>query len=78
MGMNIFDILTLITAVLLIIVVLLQQGDDDIQDAFSGERSEQLKDRKLRGFELVMLRSSTVLAVLFVVFILLSNFMHSK
>lgn len=76
--MNIFDILTLITTILLIIVVLLQQGDDDIQDAFSGEKSEQLKNRKLRGLDLFMLRSTTVLAVLFVVFILLSNYMHTR
>ena len=76
--MNIFDILTLVVTVLLILVVLLQQGDDDIQDAFSGEKSEQLKNRKLRGFELFMLRSTTVFAILFVVFILLSNFMHTR
>ena len=74
--MNVFDILTLITAVLLIIVVLLQQGDADIQDAFSGEKSEQLKNRKLRGFDLLMLRATTVLSILFVVFVLISNISH--
>lgn len=76
--MNIFDILTLITSILLIVVVLLQQGDDDIQDAFSGEKSEQLKNKKLRGFDLLMLRSTTVLAILFVVFVLLSNYTHTR
>lgn len=76
--MNVFDYLTLITGILLIVVVLLQQGDDDIQDAFSGEKSELFKNRKVRGFDLFMLRSTTVLAVLFVVFILLTNVAHAK
>lgn len=76
--MLIYDWLTLVVGILLIIVVLLQQGDDDIQDAFSGEKSELFKNRKIRGFDLFMLRSTTVLAVLFVVFIILSNVMHAK
>ena len=76
--MRVFDYLTLITGILLIIVVLLQQGDDDISDAFSGESSELFKNRKIRGFDLFMLRATTVLSVMFVVFILLSNVAHAK
>lgn len=76
--MNIFDWLVLVVGILLTVVVLLQQGDDDIQDAFSGEKSELFKNRKVRGFDLFMLRATTVLAVLFVAFVLLSNIMHSK
>ncbi|VEU81009.1 preprotein translocase subunit SecG [Haploplasma axanthum] len=76
--MNVFDYLTLIIGIALIVVVLLQQGDDDIQDAFSGEKSELFKNRKVRGFDLFMLRATTVLSVLLVVFILLSNVWHAN
>lgn len=76
--MLIYDWLALIVGVLLTIIVLLQQGDDDIQDAFSGEKSELFKNRKIRGFDLLMLRLTTVFAVLFVGFILLSNIMHTR
>ncbi|MDY0278070.1 MAG: preprotein translocase subunit SecG [Acholeplasma sp.] len=75
--MNVFDVFALIIGVLLILVVLFQQGDDDIQDAFSGEKSELFKNRKIRGFDLFMLRATTVLAVLFVVFVLLANNSHT-
>ena len=76
--MNVFDYLTLIIGIALIVFVLLQQGDDDIQDAFSGEKSELFKNRKVRGFDLFMLRATTVLSVLLVVFILLSNVWHAN
>lgn len=76
--MLIFDWLTLIVGILLILVVLLQQADDDIKDAFSGEKSELFKNRKVRGFDLFMLRSTTVLAVLFVAFIIIANIMQSR
>ncbi len=76
--MLIFDWLTLIVGILLIIVVLLQQADDDIKDAFSGEKSELFKNRKVRGFDLFMIRSTTVLAVLFVAFIIIANVMQSR
>lgn len=75
--MNVWDILIIIVSVLLIFVVLLQQGDDNIQDAFSGEQSELFKDRKTQGFELFMLRATTVLSVLFVVFVVISNIVHT-
>lgn len=76
--MLIYDWITLIVGILLTVVVLLQQSEDDIKDAFTGEKSELFKNRKIRGFDLFMLRSTTVLAVLFVVFIILSNVMQAK
>lgn len=75
--MLLFDWLTLIVGIFLTVVVLLQQADDDIKDAFSGEKSELFKNRKIRGFDLFMLRSTTVLAVLFVVFLIVANVMQS-
>lgn len=75
--MNIFDILTLVIGLVLVVFILLQQGDDDIQDAFTGEKSELFKNRKIRGFDLFMLRGTTIFAILFVVFVLLANNSHS-
>ncbi|MCR1809028.1 preprotein translocase subunit SecG [Haploplasma modicum] len=76
--MNLFDWLALATGIILTIFVLLQQGDDDIQDAFSGEKSELFKNRKIRGFDLFMLRGTTVLAILFIAFVIVSNVMHAN
>lgn len=76
--MLLFDWLTLVVGILLTIVVLLQQSGDDIKDAFSGEKSELFKNRKVRGFDLFMLRTTTVLSVLFVAFLVIANVMQSR
>lgn len=76
--MLLFDWLTLVVGILLTIVVLLQQSGDDIKDAFSGEKSELFKNRKVRGFDLFMLRATTVLSVLFVAFLVIANVMQSR
>jgi preprotein translocase subunit SecG len=67
------DYIAIISGILLVTVVLLQSSQDDIKDAFSGEKSELFKNKKARGFELFMMRSTAVLSVVFVVMILLSN-----
>ncbi|MCR3906555.1 MAG: preprotein translocase subunit SecG [Tenericutes bacterium] len=70
------DYLTIIVAILLVITVLLQHSQDNIKDAFSGEKSELFKNRKTRGLELFLVRSSAVLAVLLFVLVVLSNNLH--
>ena len=67
------DWIAVISSVLLIIAVLLQSSDDNIQDAFSGEKSELFKNKKIRGMELFLTRSSIVLSVVMIVSIVLSN-----
>lgn len=67
------DFIALIATILLIGVVLLQQSSDDISDAFSGEKSELFKNRKTRGFELFLTRSTIILSVILVISVLLSN-----
>jgi preprotein translocase subunit SecG len=67
------DYIAIIAAVLLIVAVLLQSSQDNIQDAFSGEKSELFKNRKTRGFELFMMRATTAFAVVLVLAVLLSN-----
>jgi preprotein translocase subunit SecG len=60
----------------LIGTVLLQTSQDDIKDAFSGEKSELFKNRKSRGLELFLVRSSAVLSVILVVLVIVSNQLH--
>ena len=67
--MRIQDIILLIAALFLITLVVLQSSKDNINNAFSGEKSELFNNQKQRGFELIM---SRVTAVTSVVFILLS------
>jgi preprotein translocase subunit SecG len=67
------DYIALIATVLLIISVMLQQSADSISDAFSGEKSELFKDKKSRGLELFLFRSTAVLTLVIIVTVLLSN-----
>jgi preprotein translocase subunit SecG len=67
------DFIALIVSILLIVVVLLQQSSDDISDAFSGEKSELFKNRKTRGFDLFLTRSTIIFSVILIVTVLLSN-----
>jgi preprotein translocase subunit SecG len=67
------DFIALIAVILLIGAVLIQQSADNIQDAFSGEKSELFKNRKSRGFELYIVRATYILAFIVVVTVLLSN-----
>lgn len=67
------DYFALIAGILLSVTVLLMHSQDNIKDAFSGEKSELFKNRKTRGLELFLNRSAAVLAVILVVAVLLSN-----
>ena len=63
--MDIFDILLLIVSIFLIVVVLLQSSKDDINDAFSGGKSELFKNQKSRGLEAVLQKATWVIGILF-------------
>ncbi|MFA5560512.1 MAG: preprotein translocase subunit SecG [Acholeplasmataceae bacterium] len=67
------DYIAIVAAILLIGSALIQSSDDDIKDAFSGEKSELFKDQKIRGFELFMTRATLVIAIIFVVAVIWSN-----
>jgi preprotein translocase subunit SecG len=67
------DWIAIISAVLLIVAVLLQSSEDNIQDAFSGEKSELFKNKKIRGMELFLTRASVVLSIIMIVSVVLSN-----
>ncbi len=64
------DFIILIVSICLVVVVLMQQSKDDINDAFSGSKSELFKNQKSRGIELFLERSTAVLAILFIVLVL--------
>ena len=48
------DFIILIVSILLVLIVLMQQSKDDINDAFSGSKSELFKNQKSRGIELFL------------------------
>ncbi len=70
------DYLIIVFAIVMIVLVMLQSSNEDISDAFSGEKSELFKNKKERGFELFLTRASVITAVLLVVSVVLSNNLH--
>lgn len=72
------DYIIIIISILLSTTVLLQSSQDNIQDAFSGEKSELFKNKKARGFELFLVRATLVLGTLLLVLVVLSNYLHTN
>jgi len=70
------DYLVIAFALVMIVLVMLQASNEDISDAFSGEKSELHKNKKERGFELFLTRASVLTAILLVVSVVLSNNLH--
>lgn len=60
------DYIVFILGILLILLVAIAESEDDIKDAFSGETTDLFKDKKARGIELFLIRSTFIVAVLFV------------
>ena len=65
--MRIQDIILLVVALFLITLVVLQSSKDNINNAFSGEKSELFSNQKQRGFELIMSRVTAVTSVVFII-----------
>lgn len=70
--MGVLDIFIVINAILLIIIVMMQESKDNINDAFSGSKTELFKNQKTRGIELFLQRATAGLAVCFFVLIMVS------
>lgn len=66
------DVMLIISSVVLITLVVVQSSKDDVQSAFSGEKSELFANQKERGFELFLSRATLTASVSFVVFALLT------
>lgn len=60
------DYLLIVIAVILITLVVVQSSKDDIQSAFSGEKSELFANQKERGMELFMSRATLTASILFI------------
>jgi len=65
--MKAIDYIVLVIALLLIVLIMMQESKDNIQDAFSGEKTDLFKNQKQRGIEKVMSIVTAVVAVLFIV-----------
>lgn len=63
------DYIVFILGVLLILLISVSDSEDDIKDAFSGEKADLFKDKKARGIELFLIRSTFGVAVLFVIMV---------
>ena len=70
--MTFLDICIIIVSILLIIIVMLQNSKDDINDAFSGSKTDLFKNQKTRGIDLVLQRGTMVLAILFFVLVIIA------
>ena len=66
------DVVVLILGILIILFVAVQESQDNIQEAFSGEKSDLFKNQKARGIELFLMRSTFVLVALFIFFLILT------
>ena len=65
--MKAIDYIVLVVALLLIVLIMMQESKDNIQDAFSGEKTDLFKNQKQRGIEKIRSIVTAVVAVLFLV-----------
>ena len=70
------DYIIIVLSIALIVVVMMQDSKDDINDAFNGSKSELFKNQKTRGVELVLQRTTIVLAILFIASVITSVALH--
>ncbi|MBS1477066.1 MAG: preprotein translocase subunit SecG [Acholeplasmatales bacterium] len=71
--MHIIDWFILVISLFLIVIVMMQNSKDDINDAFSGSKTDLFKNQKSRGIDLVLERATLVLAVVFFVLIIVAT-----
>lgn len=70
--MHVIDWFILVISLFLIVIVMMQNSKDDINDAFSGSKTDLFKNQKTRGIDLVLERATLVLAVAFFVLIIIA------
>lgn len=64
--MRFIDVLLIIVSVILITLVVIQNSKDDAANAFSGEKSDLFSNKKERGFELILSRTTLTTSILFI------------
>ena len=65
--MKAIDYIVLVIALLLIVLIMMQESKDNIQDAFSGEKTDLFKNQKQRGIVKVMSIVTAIVAIIFIV-----------
>ncbi len=65
--MYFLDYILLAISVLLVIIIVIQNPKDDVNKAFSGEKSELFANQKQRGMERVINITTAVLSIAFFV-----------
>ena len=60
------DYILLVVALILISLVVIQGSKDNINNAFSGEKSELFNNQKQRGYELILSRITLGTSVVFI------------
>lgn len=70
--MHVIDWFILVISLFLIVIVMMQNSKDDINDAFSGSKTDLFKNQKTRGIDLVLERATLFLAVAFFVLIIIA------
>jgi preprotein translocase subunit SecG len=71
--MGAIDYILLAVAIVLITLVVLQTSKDNVNNAFSGEKSELFNNQKQRGYELIMSRVTMGTSVVFIVLALVAS-----
>jgi len=71
--MTVVDVFVFIISILMIVVVLMQGSKDNIEDAFSGNKSDLFKNQKSRGLEAVLQKATWVIAILFIALTIVSR-----
>ncbi len=70
--MHVIDWFILIVSIALIVIVMLQNSKDDINDAFSGSKTDLFKNQKTRGIDLLLERTTIGVAVVFFVLVIIT------
>lgn len=71
---TVVDVLLLIVSCLLITIIILQESKEDVNNAFSGEKSELFANKKQRGAELWISRITGGLSIAFFILAILASF----
>ncbi|OQX93152.1 MAG: preprotein translocase subunit SecG [Tenericutes bacterium 4572_104] len=64
--MHTIDFLLFFVSIFLIILVMVQESKDDVNNTFTGEKSDLFKNQKQRGAELVLARVSIATSIAFI------------
>ena len=70
--MHVIDWFILVVSIALIVIVMLQNSKDDINDAFSGSKTDLFKNQKTRGIDLLLERTTIGVAVVFFVLVIIT------